>query len=71
LARRSTDALGFGDRSYARVDLMLDAADNPRVLEVNSLPGLTAASLLPLAARAAGWSFPALCERILRLATVA
>ncbi|MCM6773708.1 hypothetical protein NDR87_09525 [Nocardia sp. CDC159] len=38
------------------------------MLEVDSLPGLTAASLLPLAASAVGWSFPELCARILRLA---
>ncbi|WP_084655477.1 D-alanine--D-alanine ligase family protein [Nocardia altamirensis] len=68
LARKSTAALGFGDNSYARVDMMLDAAGTPRVLEVNSLPGLAKASLLPLAARAAGWSFPTLCQEIVRLA---
>ncbi|MFI9510788.1 ATP-grasp domain-containing protein [Nocardia sp. NPDC052566] len=69
LATQSMYALGYGDTSYGRVDLMLDATGAPRVLEVNSLPGLTGASLLPLAAGAAGWDFPALCQEILRLAT--
>ncbi|WP_225731456.1 MULTISPECIES: ATP-grasp domain-containing protein [unclassified Nocardia] len=69
LARRSVDVLGFGAESYARVDIMLDTAGRPCVLEVNSLPGLTGTSLLPLAARAAGWDFPRLCAEIVRLAT--
>jgi D-alanine-D-alanine ligase len=37
-------------------------------LEVNTLPGMTATSLLPQAARAAGIEFPDLCERICRTA---
>ena len=52
---------------YSRVDVLLDAAGHPFVLEVNTIPGMTATSLLPKAAAAAGLSFTALCERILDL----
>jgi D-alanine-D-alanine ligase len=56
---------------YARVDFRLDPDGEPWCLEVNTLPGMTPTSLLPLAARAAGIDFPALCERIVELATEA
>jgi D-alanine-D-alanine ligase len=55
-------------RDVSRVDFMLDAAGVAWCLEANALPGLTATSLLPRAARAAGVSFPELCDRIVRLA---
>jgi len=55
-------------RDFSRVDFMLDASGGLWCLEANALPGLTANSLLPKAARAAGISFPALCERIAALA---
>jgi D-alanine-D-alanine ligase len=54
-------------RVYSRVDVMLDEQGNPWVLEVNTIPGMTATSLLPKAAAAAGLPFPDLCERILEL----
>jgi D-alanine-D-alanine ligase len=54
---------------YARVDFRLDPAGEPWCLEVNTLPGMTPTSLLPIAARAAGLDFGALCERIVSLAT--
>ena len=57
----------LGCRVYSRVDVLLDEAGNPFVLEVNTIPGMTATSLLPKAAAAAGLDFPALCEKILRL----
>lgn len=57
-----------GGRDYARVDVMLDAAGRPWVLEVNTLPGMTETSLLPKAAAAAGSSFPVLCGRMVELA---
>jgi D-alanine-D-alanine ligase len=49
---------------YSRVDFRRDAAGGYWCLEVNSLPGLTATSLLPQAARAAGLDFAALLARI-------
>ena len=52
----------------ARVDLMLSEDNQPYVIEVNTVPGMTATSLVPDAARAAGIEFDELCERILRLA---
>lgn len=50
--------------TYSRVDFRMDAEGNLWCLEVNTLPGLTAASLLPRAAQAVGIGFPELCERI-------
>jgi D-alanine-D-alanine ligase len=56
----------LGCEGAARVDLMLDhRTDEPFVLEINTVPGMTATSLLPLAARHAGLSFAALVERIM------
>ena len=52
----------------ARVDMMLDAEEQPYVIEVNSVPGMTETSLVPDAARAMGIEFPELCERILGMA---
>jgi D-alanine-D-alanine ligase len=50
----------------ARVDLIVDEAGTPWVLEVNTVPGLTALSLFPDAARAAGIEFDELCDRLVR-----
>jgi len=55
-------------RDYSRVDFIVDAAGMPWCLEANALPGMTANSLLPKAARAAGVAFPDLCHRIAGLA---
>lgn len=66
LARASFAALGL--RDYARIDLREDASGMPHFLEANTLPGLTATSLLPLSAGVAGISLPLLCERISLLA---
>ncbi len=60
----------LGCRDYSRTDLMVGADGRPRVLETNTLPGLTPASLLPAAAAAAGMAFPALIERLLALAAL-
>ncbi len=49
----------IGARGYSRTDILV-GADGPVVLEVNTLPGLTAESLLPKSARAAGLTFPEL-----------
>jgi D-alanine-D-alanine ligase len=53
---------------FSRIDFILDDRGVPWCLEANALPGLTANSLLPKAALAAGLSFPVLCERIAMLA---
>jgi D-alanine-D-alanine ligase len=58
----------LGCSAFARVDLMLGAADDLTVLEANPIPGLTETSLLPQAAEAAGISFDELVGRILELA---
>jgi D-alanine-D-alanine ligase len=65
-ALRVHDALRLDD--YSRVDFMVDADGRVWCLEANALPGMTANSLLPRAAAAAGTSFPLLCERIAMLA---
>ncbi|HEU4619551.1 MAG TPA: D-alanine--D-alanine ligase [Gammaproteobacteria bacterium] len=49
---------------YSRADFRMDADGNVWCLEVNTLPGLTAGSLLPRSAAAVGISFPELCQRI-------
>jgi D-alanine-D-alanine ligase len=54
-------------RGYGRVDFIL-AQEQLWCLEANTLPGMTATSLLPKAAAAAGIDFPELCDRIARLA---
>ncbi len=51
----------------SRTDMIVTEA-GPRVLEVNTIPGMTAESLLPQAARAAGYSFTQLLDRLLDLA---
>jgi D-alanine-D-alanine ligase len=51
-----------------RIDVMAGGARGPRVLEVNTIPGMTGTSLLPMAAKAVGIEFPELCERLLRMA---
>jgi len=53
---------------YSRVDFRLSPDGDIFCLEANTLPGMTAMSLLPQAAGAAGITFPELCERICRLA---
>ena len=59
-----------GCRGWGRVDLMLDAKKKPWLLEVNTSPGMTGHSLVPMAARAVGISYEDLCVRILELAHV-
>ncbi len=58
----------LGCRGWGRVDLMLDRAGNPYLLEVNTAPGMTDHSLVPMAARAAGLAYEDLCLRILDFA---
>jgi D-alanine-D-alanine ligase len=63
LALRAFRALGC--TGWGRIDLMLDAAGQPWLLEVNTVPGLTDHSLVPMAAKAAGIDFAELVLRIL------
>jgi D-alanine-D-alanine ligase len=58
----------LGCRDYSRTDFILDDKGRPRLLETNTLPGLTPASLFPKAAAAAGMDFDALVERLVSLA---
>lgn len=55
-------------RGFSRVDFRLDPGGVFWCLEVNTLPGMTAASLFPKGAAAAGIAFPQLCDRLCRLA---
>ena len=70
LARCEAAGLGayqvLGCEGLARVDLRVDADENPWVLEVNTLPGMTPTSLCPDAAAALGWTFTELVERMLQ-----
>ena len=58
----------LGCRDFSRVDMMMDEGENPFVLEVNTIPGFTATSLLPKAAAKAGMNFSELVMKILDMA---
>ena len=60
----------IGASGWGRVDVMLDRAGQPYLLEVNTIPGMTDHSLVPMAARACGIDFETLCLRILETAHV-
>lgn len=55
----------LGCRGWGRADLMLTADGRPYLLEMNTAPGMTGHSLVPMAAKVAGLSFEALCLEIL------
>lgn len=57
-----------GARHITRADLIIDADGRPWLLELDTCPGLTETSLVPMAAQAAGLAFEDLCERLVRLA---
>jgi len=59
-AFKAVDAKGWG-----RVDVMLDQAANPWLIEVNTVPGMTSHSLVPMAAKAVGLSFADLVWEVL------
>ena len=65
-AEMAFEALGM--RSYARMDFMMDAADQSiYCLEANTLPGMTPTSLLPQEAAVLGMSFEDLCEKLIEV----
>jgi len=55
-------------RHFARVDIIVGADKFPKVLEVNTIPGLTKESLFPKAAKAAGLDFNALVDHLVKIA---
>jgi len=59
-----------GDTIYSRVDFLLEN-NTPYCLEINTIPGMTATSLLPKAAAAVGITFPQLCRRIVEISWAA
>lgn len=60
----------LGCRGWGRLDVMLDAQNHPWFLEMNTIPGMTDHSLVPMAARESGLPFDDLVVRILATATV-
>ena len=56
-----------GCRGWGRVDVMVDGQGNFQLLEVNTVPGMTSHSLVPMAAKAAGLSFDQLIEKVLEV----
>jgi D-alanine-D-alanine ligase len=61
----------LGCRGWARIDVMIDAATRqPYLLEINTSPGMTGHSLVPMSAKAAGMSYEALCCHLLASASL-
>jgi D-alanine-D-alanine ligase len=61
----------LGCRGWARADVMIDARTRkPYLLEINTSPGMTGHSLVPMSARAAGLDYPDLCLRVLQAASL-
>jgi D-alanine-D-alanine ligase len=58
----------LGGRGWGRVDFLMDEEGNHYFLEVNTAPGMTDHSLVPMAARVAGLEYPALVRRVLEMA---
>ena len=70
LRRQAVDAFHvLGGRGWGRVDFLMDEAGHAYFLEVNTSPGMTDHSLVPMAARVAGISYDQLVLRVLALAT--
>ena len=63
LAMSAFNAVGAKD--WGRVDIMSDEEGKPSVIEINTVPGMTSHSLVPMAAKASGLSFPELVFNIL------
>ncbi len=64
MARAAWHAAGC--EGWARVDILWDGASTPQMLEINTAPGMTSHSLVPMAARAVGLSYEQLVLRVLR-----
>jgi D-alanine-D-alanine ligase len=60
----------IGAEGYSRVDLRVDAQEQPYLIEINTLPGLTNLSYFPKMAAHVGLAYPDLIESILDSATV-
>jgi D-alanine-D-alanine ligase len=63
-----TLAEALGVRHLARVDFILDGQGKHWMLEINTMPGFTSHSLVPMAAKHTGMEMPALCEKLVGLA---
>jgi D-alanine-D-alanine ligase len=59
----------LGCRGWGRADVMMRADGSYEFLEINTSPGMTGHSLVPIAGRAIGLTYPQLCVEILKLAT--
>lgn len=59
----------LGGRGWGRVDFLMDEEGNHYFLEVNTAPGMTDHSLVPMGARVAGLDYPALVRQVLEMAT--
>ncbi|WP_342620694.1 D-alanine--D-alanine ligase [Rhodoferax sp. GW822-FHT02A01] len=69
IVRRAYQVLGC--RGWARADVMIDGKSRkPYLLEINTSPGMTGHSLVPMSAKAAGISYEELCVRLLQSATL-
>ena len=66
MAVAAYDTLGCD--GFARIDIRIDEAGRPYILELNTIPGFTETSLFPKAAAKAGYSFLQVCEKLLDLA---
>ena len=63
MALSAFDAVGA--KGWGRVDIMSDEEGKPSVIEINTVPGMTSHSLVPMAAKAKGFSFADLVFNIL------
>jgi len=62
-----TAYLALDCKGFARADFRLSEDGEPYLMEINTIPGFTATSLVPMAAREIGLEFPELCEKIIDL----
>ena len=59
----------IGCKGFARIDFILNEDGQPYCLEVNTIPGFSSTSLMPMSAKAIGIEFPELCEKLIDIAT--